>query len=168
MSPLVRRTWAIRGQTPVLHQRTRSHKKVSAIGAVAIRWSGRSPRLMFRLLKGQNMDSALCIEFLKQLLQNIRGHVIVVWDRLQAHRSKKVTRWLQTQNRIKTEFFPPYAPELNPVEYVWGYLKTNSLANFTPMDIEELYGETKSSLCAIRRNKTLLKSFVKHSAVNFF
>lgn len=36
MLPTVRRTWAPRGPTPFLHHRTRSHKKVSTIGALTI------------------------------------------------------------------------------------------------------------------------------------
>jgi transposase len=168
MAPVVRRTWAPRGQTPVIRHRTRSHKKISAVGAIAIRSTGRSPRLMFRLLEGQNLDSALAVQFLVQLKQNIQGPIIVIWDRLQAHRSKKVMTWLANQTRIEIEHFPPYAPELNPVEYLWAYLKTSPLANYVPEDLDQLYLETKSALCGARKRKDLLLSFIDHSPAHFF
>lgn len=168
MSPVVKRTWAPTGKTPKITHKTRSHRKISAIGAVTVRYSGRNPRLMFRLLEGQNANSQVFVQFLNQLLQNIRGNIIVIWDRLVAHRSKIVNSWLAKQSRIETEFFPPYAPELNPVEYLWSYLKMNGLANFAARDIDHLYCEAKGSLCRIRKNKNLLDSFIKHSSANFF
>ena len=168
MSPIVRRTWSPCGKTPVLKHKTRSLKKISAIGAVTVRHSGRNPRIMFRLLQGRNASSVEFIAFLEQLLQNIRGKIIVIWDRLPAHRSKKLKKWLITAKRIQLEFLPPYAPELNPVEYLWSYLKFASLANFCPADSDELYKETKVALCKIRKQKHLIRSFIKHSPANFF
>lgn len=168
MAPVVKRTWAPAGETPKIRHKTRSHKKVSAIGAIAVKYSGRHPRMMFRLLEGQNANSQVFVQFLSQLLQNIDGNIIVIWDRLVAHRSKVVTQWLEKNSRIETEFFPPYAPELNPVEYLWSYLKMNGLANLAATDLEELYSESKKSLCNIRKSKNIIKSFIDHSPANFF
>lgn len=168
MAPIVKRTWAPAGETPKIVHKTRSHKKISAIGAITIRYTGRRPRLMFRLLEGQNANSQIFVQFLTQLLQNISGPVIVIWDRLVAHRSKIVNRWLEKNARIETEFFPPYAPELNPVEHLWSYLKMNGLANLAAIDLDQLYRESKNSLCGIRRRKDVLKAFIDHSPANFF
>lgn len=168
MAPLAKRTWSPKGETPKIKHKTRSHKKITAIGALSIRFSGRNPRLMFRLLQGQNANSQIFIQFLTQLLQNIKGHVIVIWDRLVAHRSKAVQKWLADHSRIETEFFPPYAPELNPVEYLWSYLKMNELANFAALNLEDLFLTAKTSICKIRKQKQILRSFVDHSPANFF
>lgn len=167
MAPIVKRTWAPSGKTPIIRHQTRSHQKITAIGAIAMRYSGRQTRLMFRLLQGQNANAKVFIQFLIQLLQNIDGSIIVIWDRLAAHRSKAVNRWLSQQTRIETEFFPPYAPELNPVEYLWSYLKMNNLANLAAQSIDQLFAETKTSLCQIRKQRDIIKSFVEHSPVNF-
>jgi transposase len=44
-----------------------------------------------------------------------------------------VRQWLEQQNgRIAIAFLPPYAPELNPVEAIWGYLKKHEIANLCP------------------------------------
>jgi transposase len=168
MSPIVKRTWAKVGQTPRISHKTRSHSKITAIGAIAVRYTGRGARTMFRLLKARNANSAVFVQFLTQLLQNIRGKIIVIWDRLVAHRSRLVNRWLAQNKRITTEFFPPYAPELNPVEYLWSYLKMNGLSNLAATDLEHLYRETKSSLCSIRKNRNLSRSFIDHSQARFF
>lgn len=168
MAPVVKRTWAKAGKTPKIAHKTRSHKKISAIGAIAVRYTGQRPRMMFRLLEGQNANSGIFVQFLTQLLQNIKGSIIVIWDRLVAHRSNIVNRWLEKNPRIETEFFPPYAPELNPVEYLWSYLKMNGLANFAAQDLKQLYCESKRSLCNIRKRKDVVKSFIEHSPVNFF
>lgn len=168
MAPVVKRTWAPAGETPKIRHKTRSHKKVSAIGAIAVKYSGRRPRMMFRLLEGQNANSQVFVQFLTQLLQNIDGNIIVIWDRLVAHRSKIVNQWLEKNSRIETEFFPPYAPELNPVEYLWSYLKMNGLANLAATDLEQLYCESKKSLCNIRKSKNIIKSFINHSPAKFF
>lgn len=168
MSPVVKRTWAPSGVTPKLTHKTRSHRKITAIGAVSVRYTGKNSSLTFRLLQNQNANSQVFVQFLNQLLQNIDGHVIVIWDRLVAHRSKIVTAWLEKQTRIETEFFPPYAPELNPVEYMWSYLKMNGLANFAATHLDELYHQAKFSLRGIRKDRDIVDSFIKHSPANFF
>ena len=162
MSPTVRKTWAPCGKTPILKHKTRSHRKISAIGEISVRHSGRSARVMFRLLEGKNMRTAECIQFLIQLKQNIRGPIIIIWDRLQAHRSKALNVWLAGEQRIELEYFPPYAPELNPVEYLWAHLKSHELANFCAFDLEGLYRETKSKLCSMRPCFGILVESVTH------
>jgi transposase len=123
---------------------------------------------MFRLLEGKNMRSTECVQFLSQLKQNIKGPIIVIWDRLQAHRSKALKAWLAMNRRVEVEYFPPYAPELNPVEYLWAHLKSHELANFCALELEDLYDETKSKLCSIRKRRDLVRAFIDHSPANFF
>ncbi|WP_141735002.1 transposase [Oligoflexus tunisiensis] len=67
--------------------------------------------------------------FIEQLKQNIRGQIRLVWDRLLVHRSKKMLRYLNKQRRVEVHYLPAYAPEQNPVEYIWAYLKNSSLCN---------------------------------------
>ena len=60
------------------------------------------------------------IVFLRHLLRCIEGKLILVWDGLPAHRSKLVKEYLETVgDRVLVERLPAYAPELNPVEYIW-------------------------------------------------
>ena len=61
--------------------------------------------------------------------------LLIVWDRLPGHRGRLVHVYLAgLQGWIRTAYLPPYAPELNPVEYIWGYWKQHELPNFCPKD----------------------------------
>jgi len=76
------------------------------------------------------------IEFLKALWATIGKKLLIIWDRLQAHRSKLVRQHLEAQcGAIALEFLPAYAPELNPVECIWGYLKHHAMPNFCARDL---------------------------------
>lgn len=89
--------------------------------------------------------------------------MVLLWDRLRAHRAVQVQAFLAAGSRIHPVFFAPYAPELNPIESVWGYLKGNPLANWTPLDLESLIAGTRHSSRALQRRGHLLQSFIHHS-----
>ena len=75
----------------------------------------------FRLFKG-TIRSPQVVEFLTHLLRHIPGQVLVIWDRATTHRSQMVRDFVADQNgRLTLERLPGYAPELNPVECLWGY-----------------------------------------------
>ena len=168
MAPVVRRTWAPIGKTPILYQRTRSHKKLTVIGALCTTSQAKNPRLYFRMYENQNMNGKGCCDFLKQLSQNIKGHVIVLWDGLKAHWGREVRNYLKQHSKVECYAFPPYAPELNPIEYMWGYLKMNPLSNFAPETLDELSMTAKASICETRKNGHLLKSFLAKCPLPFF
>lgn len=166
MAPLVRRSWAPCGQTPILRQRTRSHQKVSVIGALAVSPERTCVRCFFRLLPNQNFTAPRIVAFLHQLVRQLQAPITVVWDRLQGHRGKAVQRFLRTHKEVRTVLLPPYAPELNPSEYGWAYLKTNPLANYTPPDADTLTTSARGHLRSLQRNQTVLRSFVDHSPLS--
>jgi hypothetical protein len=161
MAPLVRRTWSPRGQTPILYQKTCSHKKVSVIAALCI-----SPRrnllsMYFRLHPDADINAVAIVAFLRCLLKELPGHIVIVWDRFQPHRSKKVQKLLGTNARLHLDFFPPYAPELNPVEYVWAHTKMNPMANMTAMELDALTTSTRGNMRSLQKKQPLLRSFFK-------
>ena len=160
MAPLVRRTWAPRGQTPVLYQRTLARDKVSVIGALTL-----SPRrtrigLYFALLPDENVKVGHLRRFLANLRRHLQRPLIVVWDRLPGHRARVLREALDRSGRVQLEFFPPYAPELNPVEILWGYLKTNPLANHPATDAYRLAHRATRHFQDLRRQTSLLQSFL--------
>lgn len=167
MGPLVRRSWAPRGQTPVLRQQGRHRINVSVIAALVVTPRGRV-RACFGLLAGASFDGAHVLAFLKQLGRTVRTPIELVWDRLNAHRSRPVRGWLERNaHRIRATLLPPYAPELNPVELIWGYAKTNCLANFAPHELDELIDQTYIATQTIASDPTLLASFLRHCALSF-
>jgi len=79
------------------------------------------------------------VDFLRRLLRQIPGDILVIWDGLRQHRSRMVQDFVAAQNgRLALESLPAYAPELNPVEYIWGYWKRYELPNFCPRDYGQL------------------------------
>ena len=163
MLPTVRRTWAPKGQTPILRHRTRSHKKVSTIGALTISPQRRRLGLYLHWHPDKNITQDEVILFLRDLLRHLRGNVILVWDRLNAHRSAQVKLWRTAYPRLSIEWFPPYAPELNPMEYVWGHLKGHRLANHGLLELDEIHAQAKREAAQIAGRQPLLRSFVHAS-----
>ena len=101
--------------------------------------------------------------FLRDLLAHLRGNVILVWDRLNAHRSARVQVWRMVYPRLSIEWFPPYAPELNPMEYVWAHLKGHRLANHGFCELDEVYAYAKAEAEEVAGHQQLLRSFVHAS-----
>jgi transposase len=107
-------------------------------------------KFYFRLFPG-SIRSAQVVQFLRHLLRHIRGKVLVIWDGLRSHRSRMVSEFVMgTRGRLALEFLPAYAPELNPVEYLWGYWKQHELPNFCPKSFFELslHAPTPCAVCA--------------------
>jgi len=68
----------------------------------------------------------------------IGRNLLIIWNRLTAHRSRLV-RGVESQLRsIQLEYLPAYAPEPNPVEHMWGHLKSHEVATFCPVNFIEL------------------------------
>jgi hypothetical protein len=162
MAPLVRRSWSPRGQTPVVYQRGRCHQKVSVMAALCVAPDRRMVHLYFRLHPDINITAPLVVEFLRTLVKQLRGPMVLIWDRLLAHRAKIVTSFIHSRPGIYPVFLPAYAPELNPVENVWGYLKMNPLANWASWDIESLATTARHHGKSIQRKPNLVRSFIHH------
>ena len=161
MAPLVRRTWAPRGKTPILYQRTRSHDKVSVIGALTLSLRSRRVGLYFALMPDENANAGHCRRLLADLRRHLQRPLVVVWDRLPDHCAHELREALDRSGRVHLAFLPPYAPELNPVEMLWGYVKVNPLANHPATDAYRLADRAKCHFQDLQRKARLLKSFFR-------
>lgn len=160
LTPTVRRTWAPRGRTPVIHHWDR-HDRVSAISAVSV--SPRRHRLgLYLHLYPQNLTQEEVAIFLRYLLRHLRGHVIVVWDRGPIHHGSAITRLGRRHRRLHLVELPSYAPELNPDEGVWAYAKRD-LANGRPNSTEDLFRDLTRLYRTLRRRPALLRAFITGS-----
>lgn len=113
----------------------------------------------FRLFPG-TVRSPQVVAFLTHLLRHLSGPVVVIWDRLQTHRSRLVREFVTAQQgRLMLEYLPAYAPELNPVEYIWGHWKQHELPNFCPRDFAQLSHHARRALARMRRRPTLVRAF---------
>ncbi len=159
MAPLVRRTWSPRGVTPVLHQQGGRREKITMVGALSISPKRRHIGLYYSLGPSRNFDTDWAEGFIRALARHLRGPIIVIWDRLGAHKAVVNRPSIRANSRLHFVLLPPYAPELNPVELWWSYLKTNPLANFSPYDVDELCRCARRHTTRIRSRQELLRSF---------
>jgi len=123
MLPSVVKTFAPEGETPVV-KGSESRDHVSAISAITP--EGR----LLTGMQGEAFDRHDIVDFLRHVLRHIEGKVLIIWDGLPAHRSQKVKDFLsETGERVHMEQLPGYAPDLNPDEGIWQYLKNVELKN---------------------------------------
>lgn len=158
LAPVVRRSWAPRGQTPILYQRGRAREKVSIIAALTLSPRRQRPGLYFSLRANENVTTAWLVPFLRALTRHLRGPFLLVWDRLPGHRAQVVMEYLHRRHRA-VALLPPYAPELNPVEIFWAYLKRNPLANFAAVDAAHLARVATRHVQRLQHRPELLRSF---------
>lgn len=106
---------------------------MSAIGALAYRPALRqhsSSARLYLALHGDVIRSAEVIRFLRHLRRHVRGPIVLLWDGLHAHRGRETTAYLQSCGRaLRALRLPAYAPELNPVEGLWAWLKGAQVPN---------------------------------------
>jgi transposase len=164
LTPTVRRTLAPRGRTPVLPAWQR-HDRISAISCVTLAPQGERPGLYFELMPaGLNVRAEDIVAFLRQLRRELPGPLTVVWDRHNIHsRSRLVQEWLTGQPDVVLEDLPGYAPELNPDEMVWAWLKYGRLANLSARDVVELRDHLITELEWAAFDGELLAGFFNHA-----
>jgi transposase len=160
--PSVRRTWAPRGQTPLLHCWQR-HDRISAISGLSV--SPRRQRLgLYFQLHDDNLHAPEVCAFVRHLLRHLPGPVIVVWDNGKIHKGPVVRALCAAFPRLYLEALPPYAPELNPDEGVWTLAK-GALANGRPASRETLRTDLLASLLRTRRSHQLLRGCFTQSGL---
>jgi len=116
-------------------------------------------RFYFRFFPGA-IKSEQIIEFLSALHRQIGRKLLIVWDGVGTHKSRLVRAWLEKQNgRIAIAFLPPYAPELNPVEAIWAYLKKNEIANLCPTTIAQVSNFARRRLRSMQHRPKLIRAF---------
>jgi hypothetical protein len=165
--PVTRRTWSPRGTTPILRHRC-NWKRASMAAALGYHASDRErgPRLCFHVQK-DSYDTATLIGVLTQLARFYAGqHVVLLWDGLPAHCSHAMRDWLATQDHwLTVERLPAYAPELNPVEYLWANLKGVELANFAGDAVVEVADAAERGVQRVCDDRQLVWSFLAHTGL---
>lgn len=135
-------------------------KKLSAIAGITL-WN-----FYFRLYPGAIRGPEM-VDFLKRLRRALRGRqILLIWDGLAVHRCRLVRDHLASlRGAIEVAFLPPYAPELNPAEYIWGHWKQHELSNLCPDDIAQLSRTGRQALNRMRRRPRLITAFWKQASL---
>ena len=163
--PSVRATWAPRGHTPVLHHPF-NWKRLSLAGALAYEPDGSDAHLFFELRPGAYNDETL-IAFLSELNEVEQRNVLLIWDGLPSHRSRRMSDWIASQRHwLSVERLPGYAPDLNPIENVWGNLKSQELANLCSNTIDQVADIAEGGLSRIGSDAALCFGFLRHSGLH--
>jgi len=159
--PTACKTWAPQGCTPVLWH-CFNWPKLSAISAVTPH-----PRAHLRLVRG-TIRSAELIAFVRHLLRQIPGLIFLFWDGLNTHRSKQTRAALeQYAHRLRVYRLSAYAPELNPDEGLWGWMKQHALAGHCPPHVEALEHSVRLALRRLRRHLSVIRSFFHRCPLYF-
>jgi transposase len=156
--PMAVRTYAPRGQTPVLRVKlTRDH--LSAIGGITEK--GR----IFMQIQEQAYDAEDVVRFLRLLLRKVSGKLLVIWDGAPIHRAKAIKQFLESKEgkRLHLERLPGYAPELNPQEGVWNLLKRRELKNLCCRDLTHLGQELIRAKERLRHRREMLQHCFIHA-----
>ncbi len=155
------RTWAPRGQTPVVAT-SGQRQSVNAISALTARGA-----FWYQTFTGR-FNAARFLAFLAAFLRGRRTPVFLVVDGHPAHRAKAVARFVQAQRgRLELHFLPGYAPDLNPDEFVWNHLRQHGVTKTPLRQNESLRDRVERDLGAIKRRPALVRSFFQAPSVAY-
>lgn len=150
------RSYAPRGQTPVLHvPLTRDH--LSVISAITAQGQ-LLVAIQARAIKGRDV-----VRFLKHVLGKLGSRLLIVWDGAPIHHDKTVNAFVaEGGDQLCLEQLPGYAPDLNPDEGVWDHLKYVEMKNSTCHDQGELRYELRLAIARLRQKPELIRRFIEH------
>ena len=155
------RTWAPRGETPVV-KRPGERQSMSAASAVNSKGA-----FWFATYEG-GLSGELFVTLLKKLMFNRRKAVHLVVDGLPAHKKAIVKEYVaSTQGKLTLHFLPGYAPDLNPDELVWSHVKRTGVARSPLQKGETLGPRIHEQLAQIGRNPKLVRSIFRHPSVRY-
>jgi transposase len=168
LMPTVRRTYSPRGKPPIVRTAD-PHGKISALCALTLSPVYRRANIYFELLPDNlNYTGHRVANFLVNLRDRLASPCILIWDCIPIHKGKPINAFAEKNNDISIRSFPRYAPELNPVDKVWAYLKYGRLANYAPNDLTELRSTLTKELIALKKNTMLLRSFVAATGLSLW
>lgn len=155
------KTWAQRGETPVV-ERPGERQSMSAASAVNSKGA-----FWFATYEG-GLSGELFVVLLKKLMFHRKKAVHLVVDGLPAHKKAVVKEYVTSTNgKLTLHFLPGYAPELNPDELVWSYVKRTGVARSPLKKGEKLGPRVHEQLAQIGQNAQLVRSFFKHPHVAY-
>lgn len=147
------RTWAPRGQTPVLRVKL-THDHLAAISGITL--DGR----LFMQTQEPAYTAEAVVGFLRVLLRKIRGNLLVIWDGSPIHKGQPIKDFLKAgaAQRLHLERLPGYAPDLNPDEGIWNYLKRVELQNRCCRDLADLQAEVRRAKERLRHKRDVIRA----------
>jgi len=157
----LQRTWGAKGNTPEVPT-SGQRQSVNAISAV-----NASGAFWHTVYTGR-FNAGRFVEFLRAFLRGRRGPTFLVVDRHPAHRAKIVANFVQSlKGRLELHFLPGYAPELNPDEFVWNYVRQCGTSKKPLRRNESLRERLEDDLARVKAAPKLVRSFFHASSVAY-
>jgi transposase len=151
--PPLGRTYGLKGQTPIV-QTSGQRQSLNVISAVNARGE------FWAVIYPGKLNAEAFVLFLENFLQSGTGQVFLVLDGHPAHKAGLVKAYVQRlQGRLELHFLPPYAPDLNPDEFVWSHMKQNGVSKKPLKQNESLQKRIDQDLNALKENRDLVRSF---------
>ena len=154
--PVAVRTYAPRGETPVLRAPL-DYEHLSAISGIT-----RAGKLYMRVFE-DSIGGTEVVGFLRHVLREVEGRLTVVWDGLSAHWGTDVRTFLSdgAAQRLHLEQLPGYAPDLNPDEGVWNWLKNVEMKNLCCRSLDQLKTDLRRAKERLRHKTRIIQSFFR-------
>ena len=154
--PCVVRTYAPVGKTPILHEHL-SRDHLSVISAITLEGK------LLMMEQERSFKSQDVVRFLRHLLGQIPGKLLLIWDGSPIHRGGAVKDFLSSgaSRRLKLEQLPGYAPDLNPDEGIWKHLKYVELKNVCCQNLSELKVELRKAKERLRHKRDVILGCIR-------
>jgi transposase len=122
------------------------------------RWQALHARAGAGLFKGEDV-----VRFLKHLLRQIPGKLLIIWDGSPIHRGRAIKDFLASgaSRRLNLQQLPGYAPDLNPDEGVWKHLKCVELKNLCCKSLAELKVELRKAKERLRHKRDVILGCIR-------
>jgi transposase len=159
--PPLGRTYGLKGKTPVLTTsgQRQSVNVISAVNARGEFWAS--------TYTGK-LDAESFVAFLGDFMNCEPGKVFLVVDGHPAHKANRVKEFIEKmKGRLELHFLPPYAPDLNPDEFVWSYMKSNGVSKKPLRKNESMRERVEEDILKIKGNKDLVRSFFLAESVAY-
>ena len=170
LRPPVSKTWARRGRTPVVEVCGKGSGRVSIAGLVCLK-PGHRGRLMWRTRphRGRagergSFSEDDYIAFLDQAHQRLRAPIVLIWDNLNVHVSRRMHALVAARTWLTVIRLPAYAPDLNPAEGVWRWMK-RGLTNIAAHSVDHLADLVRRRLRACQQQTDLLAGFFANTGM---
>lgn len=170
LRPSKARTWAPRGQTPVIPVSGKGSGRISVAGLVCVN-PGNRTRLLYRIKvhrsrKGERRSFAATdyAALLDAAHQYLKAPIVLIWDNLNVHVSTTMRKLARSRDWLHVVQLPAYSPELNPTEGVWSNLK-RSLGNLAVTNVDHLCAIVRNRLKRIQYRPDLLTSFLTRTGL---
>ena len=155
------RGFAPRGRTPVLTVVSR-RTSVSVLSTVT-----NQGKVRFMVLEGP-LTAPMLIRFLRRLIRDTKRRVFVILDNLKVHKAARVRAWVMAhRDAIALFYLPPYAPELNPDEYLNGDLKLGVAKRVPARTKPEWSKAARSHLRMLQCRPARVRRFFEHPRISY-